>query len=253
MKSKAYAVQIADAINIKACKNSFEGNLMFYDNDELFYESEKEQFIYIFKYGIVCFYNISDSLREKTIKNLLPHCKNAFEVQFSDEIIVETTSEVTKISYDCIELTTFNLESVRLVMLNLSQSVALEKYSEIAYTILDDTNKHTIKLDIGGNKLKKYIGKILNIKNKISENLYIFDSHDFTWGDETLNKLDQNLKSTFDLKDRSRSIQEQLGIIKENLDLFKDIMFHRESSNLEWIIILLILVEVMDMFILRFL
>ena len=124
MKSKAYAVQIADAINIRACKNSFGGNLMFYDNDELFYEHNHQQFIYIFKYGIVCFYNISDSLREKTIKTLLPHCKNALEVQFSDEIIVETNSELTKITYDSIELTTFTLESVRLVMLNLSQSVA---------------------------------------------------------------------------------------------------------------------------------
>jgi len=68
-----------------------------------------------------------------------------------------------------------------------------------------------------------------------------------------LNKLDQDLKKTFDLKDRSRSIQDQLGIIKENLELFKDIMFHRESSILEWVIIILILVEVVDMFILKFL
>ena len=109
------------------------------------------------------------------------------------------------------------------------------------------------KLDISGNKLKRFIGKILNIKNKISENLYIFDSPDITWEDELLNKLNLELKQTFDLKDRYHVIHDRIDIIKENLELFKDIMDHRESSRLEWIIIILILVEVVDMFILKLL
>ena len=60
-----------------------------------------------------------------------------------------------------------------------------------------------------------------------------------------------NLKQTFDLKDRYHVIHDRIEIIKENLELFKDIMDHRESSRLEWIIIILILVEVIDMFILK--
>ena len=101
--------------------------------------------------------------------------------------------------------------------------------------------------------MKRFIGKILNIKNKISENLYIFDSPEITWEDEQLNKLNTDLKQTFDLKDRYHLIHDRIEIIKENLELFKDIMDHRESSRLEWIIIILILVEVVDMFILKML
>jgi len=41
------------------------------------------------------------------------------------------------------------------------------------------------------------------------------------------------------------------AIIKEDLELFKDIMDHRESSKLEWIIIALILLEVVDLFVFR--
>ena len=51
---------------------------------------------------------------------------------------------------------------------------------------------------------------------------------------------------------RYRYIYERTAIIKEDLELFKDIMDHKESSKLEWIIIL-ILVEVVDLFVLRLL
>lgn len=102
-------------------------------------------------------------------------------------------------------------------------------------------------------RLKRFIGHVLKIKNQISENLYIFDSPDITWENEALNKLNASLKQTFDLKDRYRYIAERVTIIKEDLELFKDIMDHRESSKLEWIIILLILVEVIDVFVLRIL
>jgi len=94
---------------------------------------------------------------------------------------------------------------------------------------------------------------VLNIKNQISENLYIFDAPDITWESESLNQLHLALKQTFDLKDRYRYIYERTAIIKDDLELFKDIMDHRESSKFELIIILLILVEVVDLFVLRLL
>jgi uncharacterized Rmd1/YagE family protein len=88
----------------------------------------------------------------------------------------------------------------------------------------------------------------MNLKNRITENLYIFDSPDETWENENLNKIDMGLKRTFDLQERFRNIQEGLGIIKENLELFKDIMQYRNSNLLEWIIIVLIFVEVLNLF-----
>ena len=66
--------------------------------------------------------------------------------------------------------------------------------------------------------------EILSLKNKIAGNLYIFDSPEETWEDENLNKLDIGLKKTFDLQSRFRDIQEGLQIVKDNLELFKDLL-----------------------------
>jgi required for meiotic nuclear division protein 1 len=75
----------------------------------------------------------------------------------------------------------------------------------------------------------------------------VFDSPDVTWEDEYLNKVDMGVKNTFDLQVRFRNVEEGLIIVKENLELFKDIMQHRKSNTLEWVIIILILVEVINL------
>lgn len=252
-----YAIQIANSIQIKECKTAINYELLFSDSDELFYQIDKNQLVYIFKYGVVCFYNINTSLRNEVLSTLKKSCKTSIECNNTEEVVITKNATQELVNMDKIELENFTLENIRLIMLNISQSVVLDYYATLTSEILEDTNKHTMvleekgKLNIGGTKLKKYIGKVLNIKNKISEHLYILDAHDSIWGDEKLNLLDQKLKKTYDLKDRQRSIQEQLAIIKENLDLFKDLMFHKQSSILEWIIIILILVEVVDMFVLK--
>ncbi|MGY3793417.1 RMD1 family protein [Aquimarina sp. 433] len=255
MKTKAYAVQIAEAISIRNCKKNFEAKLLFSDSDELFYELYSMQYIYVFKYGVICFYNLSDEDIKKNYLEILEYSKNSISEEISESMDIIVDSNVNTVSFGNVSLQQFDVESIRLIMLNVAQSVALDKYANISEKILEDTRVHTSyleengRLDISGKKLKRYIGRVLNIKNKISENLYIFDSHDVSWEDETLNKLDQDLKRVFDVKDRYRSIHDQIEIIKENLELFKDIMFHRQSSTLEWIIIILIMVEVVDLFV----
>ncbi len=251
------AYQVANTISIKSSKPQLPWQLLFQDSDELFYLHSKDKYIYLFQYGMVSFFNLSKAEINEALQAIKPFCDTYFADKISEEVNVEIQANTLQVNFESIVLPDFNSEMIRLVMLNASQSVALNRFSEITEALLIETNEHTKyleakgKLDISGNKLKRFIGKILNIKNKISENLYIFDSPEITWEDEQLNKLNSDLKQTFDLKDRYHVIHDRIEIIKENLELFKDIMDHRESSRLEWIIIILILVEVIDMFILK--
>ncbi|WP_242202211.1 RMD1 family protein [Aestuariivivens insulae] len=249
------AYQVASAINIKSSKQGLPWQLLFHDSDELYYTSSPQKFIYIFQYGMVSFFNMPKLEIEMALQHIQPFCVNYFKQKLSDSVAVVVEPNTLKVEFNSVVLPSFDEEMIRLVMLNASQSVALNRYSEITEELLVETNKHTLyleqkgKLDISGNKLKRFIGKVLNIKNRISENLYIFDSPEITWENEQLNKLNLDLKKAFDLKDRYRLIHDRIEIIKENLELFKDIMDHKESSKLEWIIIILIVIEVIDLFI----
>lgn len=61
--------------------------------------------------------------------------------------------------------------------------------------------------------------------------------------------LNDELWQTFDVRIRYRSIYERIKLKKEYFGIYKDIMYHRESSRVEGFIIILILVDRVDLFV----
>ncbi len=255
MNLKVISFQIADSIDIKHFKSSFPATIHYADTDELFYFIGMHKYLYVFKYGIVCFLGYTETEMAAFFQVIAPSCKNLFDQRLSDEFDIETESPAIHYGYNKIEIPSPDIDELRLIMLNVSQSVALDYYNQQTNSLLEETNSHTQvlerkgRINMGGIKLKKYIGRTLNLKNRISANLYIFDSPEETWENENLNKLDIGLKKTFDLQARFRTIQEGLSIVKENMELFRDLLQNRNSLTLEWVVIILILVEVVNIFV----
>jgi uncharacterized Rmd1/YagE family protein len=254
MLQQVLSYQIADSIDIKMLKSAFKADLYFNDTDELFYIMAEGQYIYVFKYGVVCFLNYDAIKISEFLRLISSYCRNNFDQSLEEEFKIQTNSVKNKIGFNSIEIIGDDIEVLRLIMLNVSQSVALDYYYEQTTKLMEETNHHTQvletkgRLDISGINLKKYIGRTLILKNRIAENLYIFDSPPETWEDENLNKIHNDLKRTFDLKERFRNIQEGLNIIKDNYELFRDLLQYRNSYRLELVIIILILVEVLNIF-----
>ena len=253
-KNKIVAYQTADFIDIKNARQVINGNLLYKDASELFYEINASQYLYIFRYGAISFFNYEQSEISSFFGTLQPYCRNFFSADFNDELIVETNAPENRISHNKIEIKNSAPEVLRMIMLNVSQSVTLDYYSDQTEKLLEETNSYTQllarrgRLVISGRKLKKFIGKTLLLKNRIAENLYIFDSPPEAWENEQLDKLHNELKRNFDLQDRFRDVSEGLQIVKDNLELFKDILQYRTSLLLEWIVIILIGVEVINFF-----
>lgn len=247
--NRVLAYGISDTLDIKGIKSAFQQELRYSDSDELFYATGDGHFAYVFKFGVVCFFNYTDEEVTRMIKVLQPFCKNPFDQMLSEEFEVEEGA--LEVGYNKIRVPSYHPDLIRIIMFNVAQSVALDYCSQLTDHLLEDTNYHTQKLErkgrlgISGRALKRFIGKTLYLRNRIAENLYIFDSPPQTWENEELDTLHRQLKRSFDIQDRFRDVSEGLAIVKENLDLFKDLLQYRNSTVLEWIVIILIAIEVL--------
>ena len=118
--------------------------------------------------------------------------------------------------------------------------------------LLQSTKHYTDQLEQNGDlstskkSLLKYIGKTINIKNSIVDNLYILDDPNVVWDSSFLDQFNRSLKTNFDTFTRFKDLDYRLKSVEENLKLFTELLQHRESSRLEWIIIILILLEFLN-------
>ncbi len=253
MKVTIIGYHLGGRLDLKLIKNSLTFHCVYADPTELIYETSQFSWFQVFDYGSVVFFGVEKTLQTDIIGNLRKILSLAVNELESEQIELEMIPDSpTKVLFDKIIVNHINLDVAKIVMLNIAQSVALDYYIDQTNILLEQTTYFSNELEekgkfsIKGKGLLKYIGKALNLKNKIARNLYIFDSPDITWDDQYLNDLHSQLNIELDIRIRYRSLQESLSIIQENLEIYKDINQHSHSSTLEWIIIILIAVEIVN-------
>lgn len=256
---RLHAFLVANQIDIKGIKSKFQAKPLADSSSELFY-SEGGRYHYYCNYGVIVFSGFLQEEMKASIAELKPYLKEPANLPLRDEfqIRVEPGEEMY---FEFAEAVVGRLtpQIVRVAMLNLAQSVALDRYHNVSENLLTEIKgfanqlERSGKLKISRNNMHRFLGKALNTQNDIAENIYIFDAPDLTWEDEYLDRLHRGLMKHFDLRVRFSEIEYTLRIIENNLTVFREIIHQRESNLLEFIIILLILVEVFDLFITKLL
>lgn len=255
------AFQIAEVINIKKFKAEFTAQPHTGSTADLFFILENNQFLYVFNYGVVVFAGFDNVQKSDFLRFVKPFSEYPVEDKFVEDYSVEFDEKEQKPVFkdNLVILPLFTENAMRIVMLNIGQSVALDYYEQLCHDILYSTKIYTDQLELYGalkiskKSLLKFIGQILNVKNSIVDNIYILDDPTIVWDDEYLAQINRGLKDTFDIQLRFRDLDYKLRIVEDNLKLFRDLLQHRESNRLEWIIIILILIEVVNLLGERFL
>jgi uncharacterized Rmd1/YagE family protein len=256
MKKTITGYHLGDRLDLKELKNNLAYNCIYADPTELMYEAENESYIGIFDYGSIVFFAV-DNNAQTNIINAVRKILNIDSIELKRENFdVEIDPQASyKVIFDRLIITKISIDIAKIIMLNIAQSVALDYYIEQSNILLSQTYQFSLELEekgkfsIKGKKLLKYIGRLLNLKNKITQNIYIFDSPNLTWNDEHLNMINTDLSRELDIKLRHSSLQENLNTVRENLEILKDINQHSHSSNLELIVIVLIAIEIINLII----
>jgi len=257
-KVKLAALLVANQLDLKGIKTFLELKPLADTSSELFYNFGPDKYQYYFNYGVVVFSNHTDEEIKLAIKAILAYLRNPSINWLRDDHEIEVKEGEMVFEFNQVVVDHLDSKVFRIAMFNIAQSVALDHYHAVTENLLTEirgfTNhlESTGKLSINRRNMLKFIGKALNTKNDIADNIYIFDAPELVWEDEYLDRLHKGLMKHFDLRVRFSEIEYTLRIIEDNLSVFREISNQRESSILEWIIILLILMEVFDLFISKF-
>lgn len=256
MKKTITGYHLGDRLDLKELKSNLAYNCIYADPTELMYDAEDGSYIGIFDYGSIVFFGVENSLQTNIINSLRTILSlDSIELKRENFDVEIDPHASYKVIFDRLIIKEISIDIAKIIMLNIAQSVALDYYIEQSNILLSQTYQFSLELEekgkfsIKGKNLLKYIGRLLNLKNKIAQNIYIFDSPNLTWNDEYLNVINNDLSRELDIKLRHSSLQESLNTVRENLEIFKDINQHSHSSKLELIVIVLIAIEIVNIFI----
>lgn len=254
------AFLVANQLDIKGIKAFLELKTLADSSSELFYRFKEGKYQQYFNYGVVVFVGYTEEEMRWGIKTISTYLRNPLAQPLRDEFLIKVEEgKETNFDFEGATIGRMDDQVMRISMLNLAQSVALDYYNGVSENLLSEIRQFTRQLELTGklkisrNNMLRFLGKALNTQNDIAENIYIFDAPEQVWDDEMLDKFHQGLIKHFDLRVRFSEIEYTQRIVQDNLVVFREIIHQRESNFLEYIIILLILVEVFDLFITKIL
>ena len=221
---------------------------------DIFAKNDQNHYYHIAHYGSFASYH-STERDDQVIMAKLRQKSDPLPV-IKDEYILELTTEnVLQIKFDRAVILKPDQETIKILLMMMAHSVALAHYDQFSQELIAKVRMHTTNLENKGRltittrNILKMLGRVHNAQNQIAETLYIFDAPGITWQHAYYNKVYQEFSLHFELSHRYRSIDNTFKIAEASLKSFLEVKHHNESSKLEWIIIILILVEIIDTFV----
>lgn len=130
----------------------------------------------------------------------------------------------------------------------ISQSVALEVYEnklsdyyEKSRNLLEESDTFSL---FKRTKFAKFAKQLVLLRHDMMIDLYLLDKPNIVWDNEDAEALYNTLAFSLELKERFEIVEYKLNSIKDDIIMIMDLKNHSHSSFLEWIIIILIIIEV---------
>lgn len=138
---------------------------------------------------------------------------------------------------------------VDIIAFVLAQSVSLERIENEVDQAMDGSEAliallNRGKLGIPDRKLSRLAATILDFRYKSVANIMVLEKPDITWENEDADRFHAKLATLFELNQRYVGIRHKYEILLETARVFSDLSHARRAARLEWIIIILIAIEI---------
>ncbi len=252
-KSQLKALCTCEYFKIDELKASFEYQYMLFSVRDVTYFSIGNGTIFIFTYGVIVCWG-GDSI---ILQNVLEKIRQ-FEVNSLKDIEID---KLTYVLQEDIDATKINLDTIYLhaddtmvkfaISHGVAQSLKLSSFEMSIQKAIDETEHIPRNLSISGrvNMTRKSIAKFRGMLFLEKANIHLLsgllDTPEFFWDFPELEKFYQMTNNYLDVAPRTIVLNKKLDIIQELLHMLADEQNHKYSSTLEWIIIVLIAIEIL--------
>lgn len=220
-------------------------------SNPLVLEPEKNSYVVLTRFGAVVYWDCCEQVVQDMHAEIesLPAVQNRNDA-VRDELLVHIGMEQDMVTFNDVWLRELTLEKLKIIALVLGQSVALDRFeNEVTQALarfnpVTEALRKSGRLTLSEKQVLQAVGFALQVRAAVLANLTLFDDPPETWESETLAYLDSQLYDQFDLEERLSAINQKLNFLTDVNSTLTTLLSNRKSHRLEWIVIVLIAVEI---------
>lgn len=217
-------------------------------------EFGKKNDVFIFEYGVVIMWGYTVKEERAFLEDL---ARFESEKLSMEDIQVEefnyyiTTSYQPRIYNDFITLRDDSNYMLKLSISHaLAQSVKISLFEELVDNTIEDTQDipqqvaHTGKVEMTRDETMKSIGELFILRININLHGSVLDLPELMWAEPHLEPIYQATRGYLDINQRVELLNQRLEVISDLLQMLKEQLGHSQEENLEFIVVVLVCLEV---------
>lgn len=205
---------------------------------------------FIFPYGALVMWALSEEEQAQLIETLHPYEENSYE-SYEKESISFAYGTKQEIVDDTLTLSSSHITIKLALSHGLAQSVKLSFFESIIKKTIDTTKilpeqlaRHG-KIPFSRKELRKKMGEMFLERSFVNLHLDVLDTPEYFWEHAELEPIYRQIANHLDLAPRLEVMNKRLDIVHDLFEMLGNELNHQHASQLEWTIILLILLEVL--------
>lgn len=211
--------------------------------------------VFIFEYGVVVMWGYTVKEEQAFLDDM---AKFESEKLSAEDIQVEefnyyiTTSYQPRIYNDFITLRDDSNYMLKLSISHaLAQSVKISLFEELVDNTIEDTQDipqqiaQTGKVEMTRDETMKSIGELFILRININLHGSVLDSPELMWAEPHLEPIYQATCGYLEINQRVELLNQRLEVISDLLQMLKDQLGHSQEENLEFIVVVLVCIEVL--------
>jgi uncharacterized Rmd1/YagE family protein len=210
--------------------------------------------VYLYYFGGVIFINCGDDVVARFfagIEQHLPVFRGGQRLAFRDDYELRIDpGQKALITNDYAVLHRHDPTYLDIICFVIAKSVALERIEERVDIVFDEVEgliarMGSGRLELPDRDMARLASSILSFKFTSIAHIMVLDKPDITWDNPEADQLYTTMARLFELNQRYLEIKHKSETLLDMTDVFSTLSNARRSARLEWIIIVLIGIEIL--------